>query len=175
MIPRKTARFTQPLVARAQAWAPHPQARRRWVLAGLSLALVTGAALFTASGVHAQAAAGAPQVPVVVVGAQAVGAGVALDGSLQAVRQSVLSAQASGRIASLSVKAGDRVKAGQVLAVLGQPSLREDRSPGVAWVYDGTDCRFRLLLYPDIETNKRTVLSVETESDSPCSARLTRP
>jgi multidrug efflux pump subunit AcrA (membrane-fusion protein) len=105
MIPRKTARFTQPLVARAQAWAPHPQARRRWVLAGLSLALVTGAALFTASGVHAQAAAGAPQVPVVVVGAQAVGAGVALDGSLQAVRQSVLSAQASGRIASLSVKA----------------------------------------------------------------------
>ncbi|MDO9568700.1 MAG: efflux RND transporter periplasmic adaptor subunit [Hydrogenophaga sp.] len=118
MIPRKTARFTQPLVARAQAWVPHPQARRRWVLAGLSLALVTGAALFTASGVHAQAAAGAPQVPVVVVGAQAVGAGVALDGSLQAVRQSVLSAQASGRIASLSVKAGDRVKAGQVLAVI---------------------------------------------------------
>lgn len=118
MIPRKTARFTQPLVARAQAWAPHPQAQRRWVLAGLSLALVTGAALFTASGVHAQAATGAPQVPVVVVGAQAVGAGVALDGSLQAVRQSVLSAQASGRIASLSVKAGDRVKAGQVLAVI---------------------------------------------------------
>ena len=118
MIPRKTARLTQPVVARAQALAPHTQSQRRWVLAGLSLAMVTGVALFTAGGVHAQAAAGAPQVPVVVVGAQSVGAGVALDGSLQAVRQSVLSAQASGRIASLSVKAGDRVKAGQVLAVI---------------------------------------------------------
>jgi RND family efflux transporter MFP subunit len=34
------------------------------------------------------------------------------------VRQTVLSAQASGRIAQLSAKAGDRVKAGQVLAVI---------------------------------------------------------
>jgi len=117
MIPRKTARFTQPLVARAQAWAPHPQARRRWVLAG-TLALLAGAAVFSARSVHAQAAASGVRVQVVAVGAQAVGAGLALDGSLQAVRQSVLSAQASGRIASLSVKAGDRVKAGQVLAVI---------------------------------------------------------
>ena len=108
MIPRKTARFTQPLVARAQALAPHQLSQRRWVLAG-SLALLAGAAVFSASGVHAQATASGVQVPVVAVGAQAVGAGVVLDGSLQAVRQSVLSAQASGRIASLSVKAGDRV------------------------------------------------------------------
>lgn len=101
-----------PLIA-AQTWASRPQALRRG-----ALALLTGVAVFSASGVHAQAAASAPQVPVVTVGAQAVGAGVVLDGSLQAVRQSVLSAQASGRIASLSVKAGDRVKAGQVLAVI---------------------------------------------------------
>ena len=60
----------------------------------------------------------APQVPVMTVGAQAVGAGLEMDGSLQAVRQSTLSAQASGRIAQLNVKAGDRVKAGQVLAVI---------------------------------------------------------
>jgi RND family efflux transporter MFP subunit len=59
-----------------------------------------------------------PRVTVVALGAQAVGAGLVLDGTLQAVRQSVLSAQASGRIATLSVKAGDRVKAGQVLAVI---------------------------------------------------------
>lgn len=101
-----------PLIA-AQTWASRPQALRRG-----ALALLTGVAVFSASGVYAQAAASAPQVPVVTVGAQAVGAGVVLDGSLQAVRQSVLSAQASGRIASLSVKAGDRVKAGQVLAVI---------------------------------------------------------
>ena len=101
-----------PLIA-AQTWASRPQALRRG-----ALALLTGVAVFSASGVHAQAAASAPQVPVVTVGAQAVGSGMTLDGSLQAVRQSVLSAQASGRIASLSVKAGDRVKAGQVLAVI---------------------------------------------------------
>ena len=63
----------------------------------------------------------------------------------------------------------------QVLALLGDPALKEDRAPGVAWIYDGIDCRFGLLLYPDIETNKRTVLSVETESDGPCSARLAQP
>ena len=118
MIPQKTARLIPSFVARAHAVAPHTQVQRRWAMAALSLALVSGVALFGADGVYAQAAAGAPQVPVVVVGAQAVGAGVALDGSLQAVRQSVLSAQASGRIASLAVKAGDRVKSGQVLAVI---------------------------------------------------------
>jgi len=61
---------------------------------------------------------GPPQVPVVAVGTQAADGVMVIDGSLQAVRQSVLSAQASGRIASLSVKAGDRVRAGQVLVVL---------------------------------------------------------
>lgn len=64
------------------------------------------------------AVAAGPQVPVIAVGAQAVAGRAEFDGSLQAVRQSVLSAQASGRIATLSVKAGDRVKAGQVLAVI---------------------------------------------------------
>ena len=66
----------------------------------------------------ASAQAEVPQVPVIQVGSQAISAGLELDGSLQAVRQSVLSAQASGRIAELNVKAGDQVKAGQVLAVI---------------------------------------------------------
>jgi RND family efflux transporter MFP subunit len=43
---------------------------------------------------------------------------MALDGTLQAVKQSTLSAQASGRIAQLNVKAGDQIRAGQVLAVI---------------------------------------------------------
>jgi membrane fusion protein, multidrug efflux system len=60
----------------------------------------------------------APQVPVIQVGSQAITTALQLDGSLQAVQQSTLSAQASGRIAELHVKAGDRVKAGQVLAVI---------------------------------------------------------
>jgi RND family efflux transporter MFP subunit len=78
---------------------------------------VVALALALASGAHAEPPAG-PQVPVMAVGAQAVGVGLEMDGSLQAVRQSTLSAQASGRIAQLSVKAGDQVKAGQVLVVI---------------------------------------------------------
>jgi len=74
--------------------------------------------LLNAGAAMAAGPASGPQVPVVTLGTRAVGAGAAFDATLQAVRQSVLSAQASGRIASLSVKAGDRVKAGQVLAVI---------------------------------------------------------
>lgn len=90
---------------------PFPPTQRtapttRWMLA-LSLLLGSTAAFSQST-----------PVPVMTVGAQAVGAGLEMDGSLQAVRQTVLSAQASGRIAQLSVKAGDQVKAGQVLAVI---------------------------------------------------------
>lgn len=92
---------------------------RRWVVGALSLSLFGAAALHPLGARAADPApAAGPQVPVVALGAQAMGAGLTLDGNLQAVRQSVLSAQASGRIASLSVKAGDRVQAGQVLAVI---------------------------------------------------------
>ncbi|MDP2264804.1 MAG: efflux RND transporter periplasmic adaptor subunit [Hydrogenophaga sp.] len=96
------------------------QAPRRLLAAGgLSIAVLAAVSLM-ASGVRAagEAPPAGPQVPVVSVGAHTAGSSLAFDGSLQAVRQSTLSAQASGRIASLSVKAGDRVKAGQVLAVI---------------------------------------------------------
>lgn len=90
----------------------HPLSRRHAALPllGLSLGLASLSSVWAADP--------APRVPVLAVGAQAVGAGAEFDGSLQAVRQSVLSAQASGRITSLSVRAGDRVTAGQVLAVI---------------------------------------------------------
>ena len=90
---------------------------RRFGAVAVSLVLAAGLLLGGAV-LAADAPASAPRVPVMNMGAQAVGAGLELDGSLQAVRQSTLSAQASGRIAQLSVKAGDRVKAGQVLAVI---------------------------------------------------------
>jgi len=41
-----------------------------------------------------------------------------LEGVVQAVQQSTVSAQAAGRLVSMGVKAGDRVKAGQVLATV---------------------------------------------------------
>lgn len=59
-----------------------------------------------------------PQVPVMAVGQSRSVAGLTLDGNLQAVQHSVLSAQASGRVAQLLVKAGDPVRKGQALAVI---------------------------------------------------------
>lgn len=110
-----------PVRAASASLAALPPLQRRWLVGALSLGLLGGAALLASGHVSAAgeaAAAAGPQVPVVTLGERAVGAGAEFDGSLQAVRQSVLSAQASGRITSLSVKAGDRVKAGQVLAVI---------------------------------------------------------
>ncbi len=57
-------------------------------------------------------------VSVVAVRAQAVGQGFELDGVVQAVKQSTLSAQVPGRVTALLVKAGDKVRAGQVLATI---------------------------------------------------------
>ena len=101
----------------------------------LPVARLAALALLVAVTGHATAAdaPAGPQVPVMTLGARPVGMGAEFDGSLQAVRQSVLSAQASGRITSLSVKAGDRVTAGQVLAVI------DDRATqaGVAQAHAG--------------------------------------
>ena len=65
------------------------------------------------------ASAQAPvQVPVVAAQVRSVGVGFELDGVIQPVKQSTVSAQAGGRIATLVVKAGDKVRAGQVLATI---------------------------------------------------------
>jgi RND family efflux transporter MFP subunit len=58
------------------------------------------------------------EVQVVQARPQAVATGFELDGVVESVKQSTIAAQASGRIATLSVKAGDRVRAGQVLATI---------------------------------------------------------
>ena len=69
-----------------------------------------------------------PQVPVLTLGAQAVSTGYELDGVVEAVRQATVSAQATGRVASLLVKVGDKVRAGQVLATIDD----RDTQTGVA-------------------------------------------
>ncbi|OYU74481.1 MAG: efflux transporter periplasmic adaptor subunit, partial [Burkholderiales bacterium PBB5] len=68
------------------------------------------AALLAAAGVHA--------APVATAVAQAgpAGGALSLDGALQPVRQATLAAQTGGNVVSLSVKAGDRVRAGQAIA-----------------------------------------------------------
>lgn len=59
-----------------------------------------------------------PQVSVAAVQLKAVGSGFELDGVVQPVKQSTVSAQASGRLVTLAVKAGDPVRAGQLLATI---------------------------------------------------------
>lgn len=72
-------------------------------------------ALFVVSAALAEAGI---QVPTVQIQARSVSSGFELDGVIQPVKQSTVSAQASGRIVTLAVKAGDRVRAGQLLATI---------------------------------------------------------
>ena len=68
-----------------------------------------------ASSVLAQ---GALQVPTVQIQSRALAASYEHDAVIQPVRQSTVAAQASGRIVALAVKAGDPVRAGQLLATI---------------------------------------------------------
>ncbi len=77
--------------------------------------LLPGLLLLAASAAQAQ---GVIQVPTVQIGARNVSTGYEIDGVIEPVKQSVISAQASGRIVTLAVKMGDRVKAGQLLATI---------------------------------------------------------
>jgi RND family efflux transporter MFP subunit len=60
----------------------------------------------------------APEVAVVRVAPQSVAVGFEFDGVVEPVKQSTVSAQASGRLVNLTVAAGERVRAGQVLATI---------------------------------------------------------
>jgi RND family efflux transporter MFP subunit len=75
----------------------------------LSVAFAAAALAYAATGV---------EVPVVKAGPQAVTVGIELDGIVEPVKQSTVAAQASGRISQLAVKAGDHVRAGQLLATI---------------------------------------------------------
>ena len=75
--------------------------------------------LFSALATLANAWAQAPQqVPVAALQLAPVATGFELDGVVQPVRQSTVAAQANGRGLSLLVRAGDRVKRGQLLATI---------------------------------------------------------
>jgi RND family efflux transporter MFP subunit len=64
---------------------------------------------------HTTAARAAP-VATALAQAGTAGGALSLDGALQPVRQATLAAQTGGNVLSLSVKAGDRVRAGQAIA-----------------------------------------------------------
>lgn len=62
-----------------------------------------------------------------------------------------------------------------IVAMIGEPNLRQNRAPATLWIYEYGACRFGLLLYPDLESDRRTVLSYETDGDASCSARMVAP
>lgn len=74
--------------------------------------VAVAAALWAWSPAHA----GALPVPTLVARSGDAGGALVLDGAVQAVRQSTLAAQVTGNVTVLAVKAGDRVKSGQLIA-----------------------------------------------------------
>ena len=84
----------------------------------LSAALVAATVAWgSAHSARAQANPG-PEVPVAAAQVLRIGQGLDWDGALQPVRQSTLAAQTQARVLAVKVRAGDRVRAGQVLVSL---------------------------------------------------------
>jgi RND family efflux transporter MFP subunit len=75
-----------------------------------------------------------PSVPTLQVGSGAAAAGFEFEGTLEPQQQSVLAAQVPGVLRLLAVKAGDRVKAGQVLARIDERELAAGVAAGDAGV-----------------------------------------
>ena len=108
---------------------------RKHVLAALAAAGL--AAIGVPGHAAGPAAAAADEVPalasaVVVSGAPAQAAGY--DGVVEALRQTVLAAQVPGAVVALNVKAGDRVKAGQVLVRLDARAAEQQAGAAAAQV-----------------------------------------
>jgi len=96
----------------------------------LLLALAAAGQAFAAA-----AASTAPfPVPTVQVSGASAAAGFTLEGTLQPQLQISVAAQALGRVLVLAVKAGDRVKAGQLLARIGERELQAGVAVGDAGV-----------------------------------------
>lgn len=68
------------------------------------------------------------------VRAEAGAQSVAFDGNVQAIRQTVIASQVSGAVVALLVKAGDTVKAGQVLVRLDARAAEQNAAAGEAQV-----------------------------------------
>jgi len=99
--------------------------RKKWLLGAIAMAGLS----FAPEGVAAQGDLATAAV-------QSTGAGDAtgFDGVVEAVRQTVVAAQVSGAVVALDVKAGDVVKAGQVLARLDAHAAEQTLAAGEAQV-----------------------------------------
>lgn len=104
--------------------------RRAPAASGLMAWLLGATLVLAASAARAQVVS----VPLVSVGAASAAAGFELEGTLEPQQQSVIAAQVSGVLRLLAVKAGDRVKAGQLLARIDERELAAGLAAGDAGV-----------------------------------------
>ena len=88
------------------------------ISSGLKGAVLAVGLVLGCSHNYAQDVQTGPAVKVIAAGKKSVANFNDIDGVVEAVMQSTLSSQIAGRVLSLNVKAGDRVKAGQVLATI---------------------------------------------------------
>lgn len=93
---------------------------------------LTSAVLLALAGVSAEA--GAAELEAVPARPAPAAAQAAYDGVVEAVRQTVIAAQVSGAVVELNVKAGDRVKAGQLLLRLDARAAQQAAAAGDAQV-----------------------------------------
>lgn len=98
-------------------------------LAGLALALALAAGFPTPVG-----AQGATPLASLVVAPRSTGQASAFDGTVEAVRQTVVAAQVAGAVVALPVKVGDRVKAGQLLLRLDARAAEQQAGAAAAQV-----------------------------------------
>lgn len=82
----------------------------------------------------ALAAAQAPSLATVTAGSRTGANAAAFDGTVEAVRQTVVAAQVAGAIVALPVKAGDRVKAGQLIARIDARAAEQQAAAAAAQV-----------------------------------------
>jgi RND family efflux transporter MFP subunit len=92
------------------------------------------AALAVATFACAAAGAAAADVETAVVTASGSASVYVADGYVEAVRQTVIASQVPGRIAALTVKAGDAVKAGQILARIDERAAAQQAAASEAQV-----------------------------------------
>lgn len=103
-------------------------------VAHLAAATARALLLLGATWLAAAALAQPVTVPVVAVGGAGAAAGFEFEGTLEPQQQSVIAAQTSGTLRQRAVMAGDRVRAGQVLARLDERELSAALSAGDAGV-----------------------------------------
>jgi len=75
-----------------------------------------------------------PAVPTILVGGGSATTSLDIEGTLQALRQSTVAAQVGGNVLQMAVKAGDRVKAGALLARIDERELQAGLAGGDAGV-----------------------------------------